>query len=102
MRSRCREVIMSLSTQCATGAYTGCVSVIKSQSIVEIRFSGQEIGEIIAVYPQVSLAQCEASNGRVNYGGRLICTVVYTDADNKLCRMQIGRASCRERVWYLV
>ncbi len=81
---------MSLSTQCATGAYTGCVSVIKSQSIVEIRFSGQEIGEIIAVYPQVSLAQCEASNGRVNYGGRLICTVVYTDADNKLCRMQKG------------
>lgn len=81
---------MSLSTQSAAGTYSSCVSAIKSQSIVEIRFSGQEVGEIIAVYPQVSLTSCEASNGRVTYGGRLICTIVYTDGDNKLCRMQKG------------
>lgn len=81
---------MSLSTQSTAANYSSCVSVLKSQSIVEIRFSGQQVGEIIAVCPQVSLTSCEASNGRVTYGGRLICTVVYTDEDNKLCRMQKG------------
>lgn len=81
---------MSLSTQNSTGAYSRRVAVIKSQSIVEIRFSGQEAGEIIAVYPQVCLSSCEAASGRVTYGGRLICTVVYADEDGKLCRMQKG------------
>ena len=81
---------MSLSTQTSAGAQTRRVAVIKSQSIVEIRFSGREAGEIIAVYPEVSLSSCEASSGRVTYGGRLICTIVYADADGKLCRMQKG------------
>ena len=81
---------MSLSTQNSAGAYSRRVAVIKSQSIVEIRFSGREAGEIIAVYPQVCLSSCEAGSGRVTYGGRLICTVVYADEDGKLCRMQKG------------
>ncbi len=81
---------MSLSTQSAAGAYSRRVAVIKSQSIVEIRFSGREAGEIIAVYPQVCLSSCEAGSGRVTYGGRLICTLVYVDEDGKLCRVQKG------------
>ena len=81
---------MSLSTQSSAGAQTRRVAVIKSQSIVEIRFSGREAGEIIAVYPEVSLTSCEAGSGRVTYGGRLICTVVYADEDGKLCRIQKG------------
>ena len=81
---------MSLSTQSAAGAYSKRVAVIKSQSIVEIRFSGREAGEIIAVYPQVCLSSCEAGSGRVTYGGRLICTIVYADEDGKLCRVQKG------------
>ena len=81
---------MSLSTQSMAGTQTRRVAVIKSQSIVEIRFSGREAGEIIAVYPQVALSSCEAGSGRVTYGGRLICTVVYADEDGKLCRIQKG------------
>ena len=81
---------MSLSTQSSAGAQNRLVATIKSQSIVEIRFSGREAGEIIAVYPPVSLSSCEAGNGRVTYGGRLICTVVYADEDGKLCRVQKG------------
>lgn len=81
---------MSISTQYSTNTFTRRIADIKSQSIVEIRFSGQDAGEIVAVYPQVSLSSCEASNGRVNYGGRLVCTVVYTDENGKLCRMQKG------------
>ena len=81
---------MSLSTQSSAGAYSRRVAVIKSQSIVEIRFSGREAGEIVAVYPEVSLSSCEAGSGRVTYGGRLICTIVYADEEGKLCRIQKG------------
>lgn len=81
---------MSLSTQYSTGAYTSRTAVLKSQSIVEIRFSGQDIGEVAAVCPQVSLSSCETAAGRVTYGGRLVCTVVYTDDSGNLCRMQKG------------
>ena len=81
---------MSLSTQYSTGTYQRRIAVIKSQSIVEIRLSGQEIGEVSAVYPQVSLNACESASGRVTYGGRLVCTVVYADESGKLCRIQKG------------
>ena len=81
---------MSLSTHYSTGTYQRRIAVIKSQSIVEIRLSGQEIGEVSAVYPQVSLVSCESASGRVTYGGRLVCTVVYADESGKLCRIQKG------------
>ena len=81
---------MSLSTQYSTGTYQRRIAVLKSQSIVEIRLSGQEIGEVTAVYPQVSLSSCETASGRVTYGGRLVCTLAYADENGKLCRIQKG------------
>ena len=81
---------MSISTQYSTGTYTRRIAVIKSQSIVEIRFSGQDVGEAVAVYPQVSLSSCEVASGRVTYGGRLVCTLVYADESGNLCRVQKG------------
>lgn len=80
---------MSLTTQYSSGAYTRRIAQIKSQSIVEIRFS-EDIGEVVAVYPQVSTSSCEVNSGRVTYGGRLVCTIVYADGDGKLCRIQKG------------
>ncbi|MDE6598053.1 MAG: DUF3794 domain-containing protein [Clostridia bacterium] len=81
---------MSLSTQYSTGTLTRRIAEIGSQSIVEIRLSGQDIGEIVAVYPQVSMSSCEVSSGRLTYGGRLVCTIVYADESGKLCRIQKG------------
>lgn len=81
---------MSVNSQYQTGNYTRRVAVLKSQSVVEIKFSGQDMGEVVAVCPQISLNSCEVSSGRVNYSGRLIATVVYTDAEGKLCRVQKG------------
>jgi len=66
------------------------VAKLKSQSMVEIKFAGQDMGEVVAVYPQISLNLCEVSSGRANYSGRLIATVVYTDSEGKLCRVQKG------------
>ena len=78
-----------LNATTATGTYTRKIANLKAQSIVEIKFTEQDMGEIVAVHPQVSLSSAEVSSGRVNYGGRLICTVVYADGSN-LCRVQKG------------
>lgn len=78
-----------LTATTATGVYTRKIADFKAQSIVEIKFTEQDMGEIVAVYPQVSLTSAEVSSGRINYGGRLICTVVYADGSN-LCRVQKG------------
>lgn len=67
------------------------IKTLTSQSVVESRFpQSSEINEVIAIYPQISLTSCEVSSGRVNYGGRLILTIVYCDEEGKLCRMQKG------------
>ncbi len=79
-----------LKTQFGSATYTRRICALTSQSIVEIKFSASEAGEILAVFPQVSLNSCEVSSGRVNYSGRLICTAVYADGDGKLCRVQKG------------
>ena len=81
---------MSINSQFQTGSFTHRVAVLKSQSMVEIKLAGQDMVEVVAVCPQLSLSSCEVSSGRVNYGGRLIVTVVYTDAEGKLCRIQKG------------
>lgn len=48
------------------------------------------MGEAAAVYPQVCLTSAEPSSGRLNYSGKIICTLVYADSENKLCRVQKG------------
>lgn len=78
-----------LNATTATGTYTRKIAEIKAQSIVEIKFTEQDMGEIVAVHPQVSLSSAEVSSGRINYGGRLICTVVYAEGSS-LCRVQKG------------
>ncbi len=81
---------MAVNSQLQTGSYTRKLDVLHTQSVIEIKFTNTEAMEVAAVYPQISLNSCEASSGRVNYGGRLIATLVYSDSDNKLCRVQKG------------
>ncbi|MDE7330003.1 MAG: DUF3794 domain-containing protein [Clostridia bacterium] len=81
---------MALNAQYQTGTYTRTAVALSAQSMVEIKFSAQDLGEAVAVYPQISLNSCEVSSGRVNYSGRLIATLVYTGEDGKLCRVQKG------------
>lgn len=81
---------MAINAQFQTGTYTNRTAQLSAQSMVEIKFSAQDSGEITAVYPQIALNACEVSSGRVNYGGRLIVTLVYTGEDGKLCRVQRG------------
>ncbi|MGN0813119.1 MAG: DUF3794 domain-containing protein [Candidatus Coproplasma sp.] len=67
------------------------IKEVESRSVVESRFpQSSEITEIIAVEPQLSTLSCEVADGRVNYGGKIVLTIVYSDEEGKLCRMQKG------------
>lgn len=81
---------MAINAQQQTETCLRQVAALKTQSAVEIKFSGEEFGEAVAVYPQICLSSLEISSGRANYGGRIICTVVYSDGEGKLCRVQKG------------
>ena len=81
---------MAINAQYQTGSFTRTAATLSAQSMVEIKFSAADLGEAVAVSPQISLSSCEVSSGRVNYGGRLIATLVYADGEGKLCRVQKG------------
>ena len=71
--------------------YTKLLKKLVSQSQVATRLSQSEgVSEILSVSPQISLSSAEVSSGRVNYGGKLIFTILYCDEEGKLCRMQKG------------
>ena len=82
---------MSFNPVFQTDVYKRQFAEISAQSIVECKFlQVDDVGEIIAVYPQISTSQCEVSSGRINYSGRLVCTLVYVDDSGKFCRVQKG------------
>lgn len=80
-----------IKPQTSTLAYTRAVASLSCQTVAQTRFSQSDgMAEVLAVSPQVSLNSCEAASGRINYGGRIIFTVVCIDEEGKLCRMQKG------------
>ncbi len=82
---------MSIRAEYQTESYVKKAAALTSRSAVECRFSfGDGVSEVLAVSPQLSPAGCEVSSGRVNYGGRLICTAVYCDVNGKFARAQKG------------
>lgn len=82
---------MSIKPQYNTENYFKHDCTASGQSIVECRFAqSDDLAEVTAVHAQVTLSDCTASSGRINYGGRLVCTVVYVDEGGKLCRVQKG------------
>lgn len=82
---------MSIKAEYQTESYVKKIAEITSRSAVECRFSfGDGVSEVLAVSPQISPAGCEVSSGRVNYGGRLVCTAVYSDVNGNLSRAQKG------------
>ncbi len=74
-----------------TETYLKKLAEVTSQSVVECRFSpGDGVSELLAVCPQVCPAVCEAASGRINYGGRLVCTAVFAGTDGRPGRVQKG------------
>ena len=81
---------MSMKPQYETYRYTGEVCHLKSQSIVECRLNGSEIGSIIAVQAKAVPIECSCADGEVRYSGKLLLCVLYEDGERKICRTERG------------
>lgn len=81
---------MSIKPQYETYRYTGELCRLRSQSIVECRLPGSEIGSILAVQAKAVPVECACADGEVRYGGRLLLCIVYEDGNRKICRVERG------------
>ena len=80
-----------IKPQTSTLSYTRRVASVYRQTVVQTRVNQSEGPvDILAVCPQVSLISCEPASGRINYSGKMIFTILYSDDEGKLCRMQKG------------
>ena len=81
---------MLIQPQFETYRYTGEIDCLHSQSMVECRLPGSEIGSILAVQASAVPTECVCADGEVRYGGKLLLCVVYEDGDKKICRVERG------------
>lgn len=81
---------MSIKPQYETYRYTGEICNLTSQSIVECRLPGSEIGSVLAVQARAVTTECSCADGEVRYGGKLLLCVVYEDGNRKICRAERG------------
>ena len=81
---------MSIKPQFESYRYIGEICRLKGQSVVECRLPGSEIGAVLAVYAKAIPAECVCADGEVQYGGRVLLSVVYEDGDKKVCRVERG------------
>lgn len=81
---------MSLQPQYETYRYTDEMITLSSQSLVECRLPGSEIGAILAVQAKAVPVECACADGEVRYGGKLLLCIVYEDGNRKICRVERG------------
>ena len=81
---------MSIKPQYETYRYTGEIARLQSQSIVECRLPGSEIGSILAVQASATPTECVCADGEVRYSGKLTLCIVYEDGNRKVCRAERG------------
>ena len=81
---------MAIKPQYETYRYTGEICRLQSQSIVECRLPGSEIGSVLAIQAKPVPVDCTPDNGEVRYSGKLLLCIVYEDAEGKICRAERG------------
>ena len=81
---------MLIQPQFETYRYTGEIDCLHSQSMVECRLPGSEIGGILAVQASAVPTECVCADGEVRYGGKLLLCVVYEDGNKQICRVERG------------
>ena len=81
---------MSVKPQYETYRYTGEVAKLRSQSMVECRLSGSEIGSILVVKATATPTESVCSDGEVRYKGKAFFCIVYEDGAGKICRAERG------------
>ena len=81
---------MLIQPQFETYRYTGEIACLKSQSMVECRLPGSEIGGILAVRATAVPTECVCADGEVRYAGKVLLSIVYEDGNRKICRAERG------------
>lgn len=81
---------MSIKPHFETYRYTTRICRANSQSIVECRLPGSEIAGVLAIHARAVPTECVCADGEVRYNGKLFLSVVYEDADRKVCRAERG------------
>ena len=81
---------MSVKPQYETYRYTDGLVTLRSQSMVECRLAGSEIGSILAVQVTAIPTECVCVDGEVRYKGKALLCIVYEDGDGKVCRVERG------------
>lgn len=81
---------MSVKPQYETYRYTDGIVQLHSQSMVECRLAGSEIGSILAVQASAVPTECVCVDGEVRYKGKAVLCIMYEDGDGKVCRAERG------------
>lgn len=79
-----------IKPELATYKYTKKVGDVSAQSRVECRFSGNEIGEVLAARAEAYPAFCSCKEGATDYGGKVLFFIVYVDTEGRVCRAERG------------
>ena len=77
-----------MKTQTETFRGYGKLFDMTAQTAVECRFP--EVETALSVQACARLAGAEAGNGEVRYYGRVHFSIVYEDADRRVCRAEKG------------
>ncbi len=80
---------MAMNTQTETFRGFGNVGALHAQTAVECRFGG-EVETVLAAHAVATLSGAEAGNGEVRYFGKVLFSVVYEDAEKRVCRAEKG------------
>ena len=79
---------MAIKTQTETFRGYGKLLQLNAQTAVESRFP--EVETVLTVHADAHLTGAEAGNGEVRYFGRARLSIVYEDADRRVCRAEKG------------
>ena len=67
----------------------GKIGTVSAQTAVECKF-GQEVGTVLSVHAHAVLTGAESGNGEVRYFGKAHFSIVYEDAEKRVCRAEKG------------
>lgn len=78
-----------MKTQTETFRGYGMVCELNAQTAVECRFGG-EVETVLSAHASAALSGAEVGNGEVRYFGKALFSVVYEDAEKRVCRAEKG------------
>ena len=80
---------MAIRTQTETYRGYAKTAELNSQTSAECRFGG-EVETVLAAHASAALSGAEAGNGEVRYFGKVFFSIVYEDAEKRICRAEKG------------